>query len=337
MALVNVHIVWDEVPGSYGTLVEYRLQDGTIWTTPTSPTNPTLEGEYDIELESGNYYYIRLTTTSPTCASSSITKRIFVPGAGACCPYPYTLSPDESYCYQEETVAPTVIQSNICLAISQLVTQYSSAGTALYDPGYTIRLVGSSTSLLTTYWKEQVGQVTGPMNREGVWVDTDCNGTKDGLTSGQVLQLSFDISTPVAKTVYVGMGGDNTFKMVLNGTTIVDCDTANPAQGGPSSANFNIWHVFPVDLVSGPNHITFSGVGDGSTNDSFAAVIYDNDAAEISAASSDGDLTILFSTSDLIGDHIDIATCPATYTLDTSGGPGAYTCRRITTTATIPC
>ena len=324
--------------GSMGTLIEYKEAGDTVWITPTTPTNPTTLSTYPLSLNTETSYNIRVSSYGCSGTPKYKIINITVPENGNCCPDGFYLSVDESFCYQELTVAPTIIQSNICLAVSQLATQYSSAGTYLYDIGFTDHLVGSST-LLTTQplWREQSGQVLGPMNRDGVWVDTDCNGTKDPLTSGQVLQITYLLTLPSPATMYVGIGGDNTFKLELNGEVIVDCDQTNPAGGPPSGNNFNFWHVFPVYLIAGDNYFTFSGVGDGSTNDSFAAVIYDNTEAEILAATTEGDLSIVFRTSDLIGDVIDIATCPATYFLDTTAGADNYVCRKITTTVTTPC
>jgi hypothetical protein len=42
-------------------------------------------------------------------------------------------------------------------------------------------------------------------------------------------------------------------------------------------------------------------------------------------------LNILFKTSTLRGSTYDIATCPATYTLDTTGGSGNYVCKKVLT------
>src|SRR6202000_3537606 len=54
------------------------------------------------------------------------------------------------------------------------------------------------------------------MNKEGVWVDTTCSGRKSPLTAGQQLQFTWIINTPTAKTVFIGMAGDNTCQCSLN-------------------------------------------------------------------------------------------------------------------------
>lgn len=348
MASLLYTISFTPAIGNYGTLIEYKAVGDVDWTTPSSPVNPTSLTSYPLTLQTGVNYVIRLSSNGIACSRKYVFLAVPV---GACCPDGYTISPDGTYCSIEATEPPSIVQSNICLAPSQLAGQYSSTGTFLMNAGYDVNLNGSYTALTTTYWKEAPASVSGPMNREAVWVDTDCNGTKDALTAGQTLQITFPYYTAVAKTVYIGIGGDNTFKVNVNGVDVAcaginsvpiggtpTCPTAG-GFGASVSANFNIFWLFPVALQSGTNYITISGVGDGSTNDALGAVIYDNTAAELAAATSDGDLNILMQTSTYIGEHIDIATCNVDggFFLDTSGGQGNYICRRVTITTPVDC
>jgi len=338
MASVSYNITFTPTVGSLGTLIEYKLSTDTVWITPTVPANPTTFAEYPLTFDTGNSYDVRISSYGGTCTPKYKIIIVEVPETGVCCPSGYTLAVDESYCYQENTISPTIVQSDICLADSKLATQYAGSGTYLYDPGYSTHLVGSNTLInVTPQWDEGVGTVVGPMNRRAVWVDTDCNGVKDGLTAGQRLQITYLLPLLSPTIMYVGIGGDNTFRLDLNGTTIVDCDLATPAQLGPVGNNFNFWHVFPINLIAGDNYFIFSGVGDGSTNDSFGAAVYNNTSSEIAAATDDSQLDIIFDTADLVGASIDIATCPSGYFLDTTGGQGSYICRQIITTTTTPC
>jgi hypothetical protein len=256
------------------------------------------------------------------------------------CPSGYTLSPDHSYCYRELTTAPTVEDSGICLASSRLSPAYGSDGAKLWTAfNYDVDLNNSSFIHLTSaFWTgSPTGSLTGApnlpaswVNREGVWVDTDCDGTKDALSAGKVLQFTFLINQPVAKVVYIGVAGDNQFSIRINNnlvaqkTSIVD------------GSNFTFAHLFPVNLISGPNYINFQAIGDGSVNDAAAIMVLDNNATQIQAATAISDLTYLFRSSTYIGTTVDIATCPAGYVLDTSGGAGSYICRKIETTSIIP-
>lgn len=338
MASVIYNVTFTPTVGSLGTQIDYKNNSSSTWITPSSPANPTTLATYPLVLETENSYNVRVSSVGESCIPRYKILNITVPFSGECCPSGYTLSPDETYCFQEDDVSPTIIDSGNCIAVSQLVSQYSVNGAYIYDPGYTIRLVGSRTLLTSQpHWKEIPGQIVGPMNRNGIWLDSDCNGVKDPLTAGQELQFTHPITLSVPKTVYVGIGGDNTFRFQINSTVVVDCDMAFPAGGDPVGANFNFWHLFPVTIPSGTSYLNFAAVGDGLTNNAFAAVIYDNTYAELIAATSDATLTILYRTFDSIGSPIDIATCPAGYFLDASEGPGSYVCRQILTTSTTPC
>lgn len=312
------------------------------WATRARLTNGTLDGYTEanqIAAGLGPYFPPETDLTTcplPTAVTTWRGANGYCEQSLGSCPPGYTLSADGTLCLRQETTAPTIITSAICVVRSQLVTQYSSAGTKLYATGYSTQLVGTSTLLNSYYWIEHTGLATGPMNRVSVWTDSDCDGDVDALTSGVVLEFTKQIITTAAKTVYIGFGGDNSFRLDLNGTIITECTFAAPAGGGGASDNFNYWHVIPVTLVAGSNLLSFKSVGDGSTSDAFGVVIYDNTAAELTAATTDADLTILFRTSDIIGTPIDIATCTSGWILDTTGGSGNYICRRTTTSTPIP-
>jgi hypothetical protein len=164
------------------------------------------------------------------------------------------------------------------------------------------------------------------MNREGVWIDSDCDGNKNSIGVGEQTTVAAQFThLGAAKTMYLGVGGDNQFKVVVNGVIVADTGAT------VSNLQFKIWHIIPIDIVTGVNYINVIGTGDGSPDDSVAFVIYDNTPAEIIAATTDADLSIIAKTSTLRGDDFDVATCPATYSLDTSGGQGNYICRRTLT------
>jgi len=158
---------------------------------------------------------------------------------------------------------------------------------------------------------------------------SDVGGTGSGFNAriaslaGTSLTLSFMYNnTGGARTIHIGAGVDNYFKLVVNGVVVADSNGV----GGPQ---FYMWHIMPVNIIGGINYINIITTGDTSISNSVAMVVYDNTAAQISAATDDDDLNILFKTSDLRGDHMDAATCPDGYSLDASGGVGSYTCVRI--------
>lgn len=282
-----------------------------------------------------------------TCDGSFFLIKV-VAGLPMCCPSGYTLSPDGLQCSQTLTTPPTIIQSGVCVACSQFSPNYGNQTKFWSAINYNGDLSDSNFVILSTpYWRgNPPGSGTGnsvcgtntpgsppsPVNRQGVWLDSNCDGVKNGLSGGAALQFTWVINTPVAKTVLIGMSGDNNFTLNLNGSTIVDRPTSL------GSNNFNFLYLFPLQLISGSNFIGASFVGDGSTSDMGCLMIMDNDPATIPGITDDSQIQYLFKTSQMIGAQpIDIASCPSGYVLDTSGGSGNYNCIQINTVASTPC
>ena len=63
-------ITFTPTPGSWGTLIEYRKSTEDIWTTPTSPANPTTLISYLLELEDGFTYYVRVSANGGSCTKT---------------------------------------------------------------------------------------------------------------------------------------------------------------------------------------------------------------------------------------------------------------------------
>ena len=253
----------------------------------------------------------------------------------------YVVSPDGLQCELNETTPPTITNSGYCLATSQNGAYsnycsriYTSSFTNLtlqIDP-YTILPLGGGSNagifqqLITSgQWANDTASSTlGPLNREGVWIDSDCDGDKDPLGVGVQTTIAYSYNNVGApKTIYVGIGADNQFQLVVNGNIIATFGTGGDYQ-------FKVWHIIPINVITGPNLINVIATGDGSVNDAVGMVVYDNTAAEIAAAASDLDLNIPFASHSLRGTSFDVATCPSGYSLDTSGGQGNYICRRTT-------
>ena len=104
------------------------------------------------------------------------------------------------------------------------------------------------------------------------------------------------------------MFGDNEFTLKVNDQTIIDTPLV------PTSTNrwieYRLYHIFPVEIKPGMNYFNIVGVGDGSVSDTIGMTIYNNTADQIKNATSDNSLNILFSTEQLVGQRISIATCP---------------------------
>lgn len=225
-------------------------------------------------------------------------------------------------------------------AVKSTAAFYSYSGTKIYNPGYSFSGDGAYQLLTSTYW---IGNnfCQGPMNRCAFWVNTSlpapagvimAKTSKDSLlrintskaeavpsclgrtgTYGRWLGYTYNYTTTVPKTLYVGIGSDNRFQFKINGTQVVfrNTDVEN---------NFNYWNVYPVCLNPGTYTLEFLGynrfdeVGMGA----FGAEVYDNTLAQLQSATSDANLTILYSTRNVIGQNVEVGdgigyTAPAGY------------------------
>lgn len=261
------------------------------------------------------------------------------------CAAGYSPNPSGTLCQREDVMDPVVIHSSYCFAPSRFYS-YSTYEARVYKPGFTLADLSASpgtnpdpsnkiAARITTpnMWVNASSSMTeGPMNRSGVWIDSDCDGEKDPLSSGTQIVIGFNYhNTGAEKNVYVGMAGDNSFSFSLNGTQIASIGEV-PGECFGCHVNFKIWHIMPITLVSGTNFINAVGTGDGTFSDSIAFVIYDNTISELQAATNPNQLNILFDSASLIGTSLDVAYCSdPTYSLDTSGGVGNYKCKKVFT------
>lgn len=243
----------------------------------------------------------------------------------------YTVSPSGRGCESVETIPATVTNAGFCLAPSTNGA-YSNFGMRVYtsaateddfnQPWESSRPTYVGKSSLAGLWANPTSSATvGPMNREGVWIDSDCDGTKNSLSSGAQTTIGHMYNNPTNenKTMYIGVASDNRFTVVVNGTDLT-------GEVGFSDIPFKIWHLIPFTAVPGPNYINIVATGDGSVNDAVAAMIYDNTSAQLLSAASESNLNVVFRTSTLRGTSYDVANCPAGYSLDSSGGSGNNVC-----------
>lgn len=251
------------------------------------------------------------------------------------CPSGYTLSQDGSYCYQILTQPPIITQVGYCVAPATLDV-WNDSGTRVYKAGHNVAIdwttpAAQYTPLTSVPQWQSTGNnpPVGIINRYAVWIDSDCDGDVDPLTAGQQVTLAAIVNnTGSSRAVYVGVSGDNQFELKVNNVLVAQ--TANGAGAG-----FKIFHIFPVELMNGTNYFNIIGTGDGSVGDHVSMVIFDNTEAQILAASNDSQLNILWHSHQIIGQQIEVATCPSGYNLDTSGGVGNYICKQIITTPPI--
>ena len=175
-------------------------------------------------------------------------------------------------------------------------TAWSTSGTLIYQPSYNID--GSGTPYLwadplppTTgnIWDNTIPDSTeGPMNRSAVWYngstyDSRWIGFSDCLTA-----------TTATKTYYVGVGGDNEYKIILDGVLLLN--TENGTLTKPSK--FGYWHIYPVFIEQGQHILEIYGKNyDYGSPGGIGAEIYDNTLSELGLAQNLSDLNIIFSTS----------------------------------------
>lgn len=343
-----VNITWSFVPGSMSTLVEYKLTDSDTWITPTSPNNPTTQNVYTLIVDENTFYDVRLTTNGIRCAPRSTTFQIFAP-QGACCPPGYTLSDDETYCFQTNTTAATP-PSDPQNTVAQVLTPYNTFGTLIYNSGFNVDGTGSFTQIpySNSFWVNGSGYPTlnatttdGPLNRTGLWTST--------TFSGQTVGFTVCISVPSTGIYYVGSSADNLTSIRVDGNLLLQMDpdamkTFLQANGYPLvdiDAPFRFWHIYPINLVAGERVVEIVGHNQVAPGPNPAAVgieVYNATPAELQAATSYVDLgsKLIFSTKDYIGQPVQVGsegfgyTCPDGYSLVLCDGPAFCTQTLIT-------
>ncbi|WP_315820242.1 hypothetical protein [Paraflavitalea speifideaquila] len=153
------------------------------------------------------------------------------------------------------------------------------------------------------------------MNRAGVWPCGDATTTTwRGFTAY--------VTAPAAKRYYIGIAGDNYVRIIVNDTLRLDVT---------NDANFQQWHIYPVNLREGPNKIQLVGSNLGGPA-LFGAEIYNNTPAEIAAAQNYEQLDLIFTTNEIRNINFQAnvpltAYCPGGFTIDSSGTP--VRCRQL--------
>jgi len=366
---ITVNLSWTPVPGSYGTLIEYKKEGDTVWTTPSSPDNPTIYSTYSLSLDSGFYYYIRFTTQSQTCSSKYAIKQIYVSGGLDCCPVGYTLSPDSTYCYKEETAAADVTGGSLQLLCHfTSAANYGNYGVVIYKAGK-YNVDGTWTVADPTAKPEMISLGTGlgynaaafnttVIATPHVWLNSDFVSAVDSrLNKGGLwkcaaqsyvgsLGFSRQIIVPSTKTYYIGVGADDSAKIQINGVTVLDQDISTLLTStyfNGSNLAFRYWHVYPVTLLSGPNIITLTGTNTGSLG-IMGFEIYDATELQLKTVTTEAGLNpyIIFTTRDIVNNSpSDLAnySCVSNpgYSLVYDPIGNTYFCKKITTNPTISC
>lgn len=343
-------ITWDFVPGSLSTLVEYRVSGTTTWIKPTSPNNPTATNSYPLTIDENVFYDVRLTTNGIRCAARSTTFQIFKAQSN-CCPSGFTLSTDQSFCFQTNTTTATP-PSGALNTVAQQDASYGIFGTLIFDLGFNVNGTGTFTKIppSNAFWVNGVGypsgsggtSTNGPCNRTGLWAST--------TTSNQDVGFSVCINAPADGTYYVGCMGDNYVRIDVDGTNVLTMDVtaienylnSNGLPGQDAQVSFRWWFIYPIALKQGARVLNIIGHNDSGIA-AMGCEVYNLTPTQIQAATSYGAMGsgLLFSSKDFIGQPIQIGTggtgytCPSGYSLTLCSGPAS--CTQTLTTAIIPC
>ena len=236
----------------------------------------------------------------------------------------YTWIPyDDNTCYSESTVSATPPSNPIPL-ISRGSTVYSDFGTQFFAPGFNTNGTGTvqATSFTQNIWRRTQGGsvINGPLNRCALWT----TGNAPFYTWLGFSTCLTGVTT--TKTYYVGIGADNNYRLVLDGTVIVN------TIGGPlddSQDAFKWWHVYPVEIGGGNHTLELYGENNSSIA-GFGCEIYDNTLEDLTGFTSVSQLNIIFSSSgqttatvveQLNGDPTSSGyTCPSGYVYSTCSG-----------------
>ena len=148
------------------------------------------------------------------------------------------------------------------------------------------------------------------------------------------------VSIPVTKTYYIFIAGDNKFRFSINGVVVLESDwTAMEIQHTPNTSSDTIafvrGHIYPIELTVGCHDIKIEGLSFGGDY-MFGAAIFDNSKAELIAATSDADLTVVYSTETeaVFYESAPGFSCPEGYT-DTNPLDICATCEKLDTISDI--
>lgn len=215
------------------------------------------------------------------------------------CPIDFTLSDDLSYCFKDEITQATP-PSSPELLIAKSNNAYNTCGSYIYATGYNVNGTGTSSqvTLVNTFWRNggscvDNNSTDGMMNRAAVWTTTQSNN--------QTIGFSVCLTIEEEKTYYVAICCDNSAIINVDGVNIItQNETALNAQYSVGGAAFKVNHIYPVTLQAGERILELIGMNVNGAA-ALACEIYDNSPAEIIAATSYGDLELIFSSKDEVG------------------------------------
>lgn len=227
---------------------------------------------------------------------------------------------DNTHCYRTNITTPTPPVS-ILPAIR--VGFFDRISTLLYEPGFNTDGSGTNTSLTTpNVWG------ISPPNRCAVWPTNNWFYSPPLNTwIGFSVCLDGIVET---KTYYVGVGGDNFFRLSLDNVELLNNYATWPGPPTPvPDSNYRYWHIYPIEIGAGNHTLEVWGLNTNGPG-GVGCEIYNNTLSELTGATNLNQLDIIFSTSgftqftvvqDTSGNYISSGyTCPSGYVYSVCDG-----------------
>jgi hypothetical protein len=143
--------------------------------------------------------------------------------------------------------------------------------------------------LTSNYWKNNLLS-TGPVNRHSIWADDGIGGSD--LPEDIWIGFSKCINIVSGRIYYVGLAGDNNFRLRLNGVEILNTKQTGGSLNSTQTAFF-YWHIYPIFIPAGNNTLELMGWND-DLEGALGCVIYNEMPSQLAAANSNSDLTFIF-------------------------------------------
>ena len=143
--------------------------------------------------------------------------------------------------------------------------------------------------LTSNYWKNNLLS-TGPVNRQSIWADDGIGGSD--LPEDIWIGFSKCINIVSGRIYYVGLAGDNNFRLRLNGVEILNTKQTGGSLNSTQNAFF-YWHIYPIFIPAGNNTLELMGWND-DLEGALGCVIYNEMPSQLAAANSNSDLTFIF-------------------------------------------
>lgn len=289
----------------------------------------------DLLYDANGFYYLGSgTTTTLTCPSGYTLQGNACVSNTPSCPVGYQLI--NGQCVKTETVP--AIQTGTVVPVTRTPYEvYGSFGTKVYNTASitgTFTILNTSNSFwirqaspsnwnsLTAAQKQAFDLNNGPVNRLSIWGNANGqnlnNYNHEGVNLNPVNQwIGFDVCINISssKTYYVCLAADNRYRLLLDGTLVLQDQTAQ-------TNTFNFLHIFPITITAGSHILRLEGFNDGQKA-GFACEILDLDNRPsgtsivdfLNAQTSYDNLNVIFTTRNVTQFSSNLYSCPAGYGL----------------------